>query len=111
MLYVFSSIDVFVLPQFAAKQFHCFTPDNTYSYTWRVNKTWVTSNSIFPDVVYITSPILSNGSLQGSLTFMAHDQVNNTEIECIVTNGDHTVTQLDYNIVLQGMTRCIHTKM
>ena len=100
LLYI---IDVLVLPLHAEKQFYCLTPNNTYSYTWRVNRTWVASNSTFPEVVYITSQTLSNGSLQGSLTFRAHDQVNNTDIDCFVTNGAHTVTQLDYNIVIQGL--------
>ena len=103
VLYVFSSIDVFVLPLFAEKQFHCLTPDNTYSFLWIVNRTWVVSNSTFPDVVYINSQSLLNGSTRASLTFIAYAQVNNTEIECFVTNGSHTVLQLDYNIVIQGI--------
>ena len=96
-------LDLLVLPLLAEKQFHCFTPDNTYSFIWRVNRTWVISNSTFPDVVYITSQALSNGSTQGSLIFMAHAQVNNTDIRCFYTDGVHTVTQVNYNIVLQGI--------
>ena len=94
-----------MLPLFDAKQFHCLTPFNTYSHTWRVNRTVVTSNSTFPDIVYITSQTLSNGSTQGSLTFRAYAHVNNTDIECFVTDLDHfeTVTQVDYNIIIQGI--------
>ena len=104
MLYVFP-LDVFVLvlPLFAAKQFHCLTPDNTYSHTWRVNGTVVNSNSTFPDVVYITSQTLSNESIQWGLRFIAYAQVNNTDIECFITNGVHILPQLDYTIVIQGI--------
>ena len=106
VLYVFS-LDVLklVLPLFAAKQFHCLTPDNTYSHTWRVNRTVVTSNSTFPDIVYITIQTLSNGSIQGTLTFIAYGHVNNTDIECVVTDLDRfdIVPQLDYNIIIQGI--------
>ena len=100
VLYVFS-LDIFVLPLFAEKQFHCFTPDSTYSHTWRVNGTVVNSNSTFPDEVYITSQTLSNGSIQWGLTFIAY--ANNTDIECFVTNGVHILPQLKYTIVIQGI--------
>ena len=94
-----------MVPLFDAKQFHCLTPHNIYSHTWKVNRTVVTSNSTFPDVVYIMIQTLSNGSLQGSLTFRAYAKANNTDIECFVTDLDRldTVTQLDYNIVIQGI--------
>ena len=89
-----------VLPLHAKMKFHCVTPDSTYSYTWKLNGTVVISNSTFPDVVYITSQTLSNGSIQGSLTFMAY--INNTNIECFVTNGDEIITPVDYLILIQG---------
>ena len=94
-----------MLPLHAERQFYCVTPDKTNSHTWRVNGTVVTSNSTFPDVVYITSQTLSNGSTQGSLTFRADAHVNNSDIECFVTDPDHLVIlpQLDYNIVIQGI--------
>ena len=92
-----------MLPLNAERQFYCLTPDKIYSYTWKVNGTVVTSNSTFPDVVYITIQTLSNGSTQGSLTFRAHANVNNTDIECFVSNRSRSIHQLDYNIVIQGM--------
>ena len=95
-------IDVLVLPLFAEKQFHCFTPDDTYLQSWMVNRTWVTSNSTFPDEVYITSQKLSNGSTQGSLTFIAHAKANNTEINCFYTNTVDFVTEQNHSIVIQG---------
>ena len=71
-----------------------------------MNRTVVNSNSIFPDVVYITSQTLLNGSTQGSLTFIAYDQANNTGIECFVTNGFHYLPQQakNYTIIIQGMS-------
>ena len=94
-----------MVPLHAKRQFDCLTPDHTHSHTWRVNGTVVTSNSTFPDVVYITSQTLSNGSTQGSLTFTAYAQFNNTDIECFVTDLDRleTLPQLNYNIVIQGI--------
>ena len=92
-----------MLPLFAEKRFHCSTPDNTYSHTWRVNRTWVASNSTFPDVVYITWQILSNGSTQSSLLFRAYAKANKTDICCFITNGVGFLIQLDYNIVIQGI--------
>ena len=65
----------------------------------------VTSNSTFPNVVYITIQTLSNRSIQGSLTFRAYGHVNNTDIECVVTDLDRfdILPQLDYMIVIQGI--------
>ena len=91
-----------MVPLHAERQFYCVTPDNTYSYTWKVNGTVVNSNSTFPDVVYITSQTLSNGSTQGSLIFIAYANVNNTDIECFVSNGVHILPQLDSNVLIQG---------
>ena len=91
-----------ILPLRVERVFNCLTPDNTYSHAWRVNRTVVTSNSTFRDVVCITSETFSNGSTQGSLTFRAYGQANNTDIECFVTNGDLILLQLDYVITLQG---------
>ena len=67
----------------------------------------VNDNSTFPHVVYITSQTLSNGSTQGSLTFRAHNQVNNTGIECFVTNGFHYLPQQakNYTIIIQGRSK------
>ena len=96
---------VLVVPLLAKRQFDCLTPGITYSHTWRVNRTVVTRNSAFRDVVYVSSQTLSNGSTQGSLIFIAYAHVNNTDIECFVTDLDRfdTVTQLDYKIVIQGI--------
>ena len=97
-------IDILVVPQHAKSQFYCQTPDNTYSYAWRVNGTWDDNinNSTFPDVIWISSQTLSNGSTRGSLTFRAHDQANNTVIECFITNGFHILLQLNYKMTVQG---------
>ena len=99
----YGSIDAnTVLPLHAERQFYCLTPDNTYSHTWKVNGTVVTSNSTFPGVVYITSQTLSNGSTQGSLTFRAYANANNTNIECFFANGSKTIPELEHLIVIQG---------
>ena len=102
-----NAIDVLVVPLHAESQFHCLSPNDTYSHTWRVNRTVVTSNSTFPDVVCITIQALSNGSTQGSLTFRAYGHVNNTDIQCFVTNGFHYLPQQakNYIIIIQGMSR------
>ena len=99
---IYTFIDILVVPLHAETQFYCQTPDNTYLYAWRVNRTVVTTNSSFPDVIWITSQTLSNGSTQSSLTFRASDQANNTDIECFVTNGVHILLQLNYTMTVQG---------
>ena len=100
----FLYLDALVLPLHAESRLHCQTPDNTYSHTWRLNRIVVASNSTFPDVARISSQTFANGSTQGILTLTAHAQVNNTVITCFITNGVHYLPQLDYDIVIQGMS-------
>ena len=91
-----------MLPLHTQTQFQCMTPDETYDNKWNVNETMVTSNSTFPGVVGITSRRLSNGSTQGSLTFTAYTQANNTIIRCFSVNVFKNILELEYYIVIQG---------
>ena len=92
-----------MLPLRTQTQFQCMTPDETYDNKWNVNETMVTSNSTFPGVVGITSRRLSNGSTQGSLTFRAYTQANNTIIRCFSVNVFKNILELEYYIVIQGI--------
>lgn len=98
----FIDVDLLVLRLHARTEFHCTTPDKTYDNNWKVNGTMVTNNSTFPGVVGIASRTLSNGSTQGSLTFTAYANANNTDVLCFFADGSDLI-RMEYKILIQGM--------
>lgn len=90
------------MPLHGERQFHCLTPDHTYSHTWKVNGTVVASNSTFPDIIRIYSQTFANGSTQGSLSLRTCANTNDTDVMCYFANGDDPIRMM-YKILIQGM--------